>query len=166
MTRKKSVHIQYRCNHRRPKYIVHVSNNVTFFFFLQSVAGWIRGCGTHGYGGLYMSANITTEQIHGSQLPSQYLYKEYMKFNVCKIELFLKPVHSPDTSFSINAITMLPSSLQHLALSINFTCPYTPCSVWLGISSFLSQYYISCPLAVPPSQRQVSLHHLLPGTLQ
>lgn len=37
----------------RPNYIVHVSNNITFFpKYFWSVVGWIRWCGTHGYGGL------------------------------------------------------------------------------------------------------------------
>lgn len=40
--KKKSVQVQYRCNDRRPNYIVHIYNNITifkkkFFFDLQLV---------------------------------------------------------------------------------------------------------------------------------
>lgn len=39
--KKKSVHVQYTCNRRRPNYIVHVSNKVIFFpKYFQSVGGW------------------------------------------------------------------------------------------------------------------------------
>lgn len=139
MTRKKPVHVQYGRNHCRPKYIllVPIGNNVTSFF--QSLVGWIRGCGTHGYGGPYKSSNFTTEKIHGSQLSFQYLYKEYIKFNVCKLNFLFKTSAFSWYFFSINAITMLPSRLKHLCeLSVNFTCcPYTPCSV---SSEFLHSY--------------------------
>lgn len=31
MTKRKSIYILYRCNHHRPNYIDHISNNITLF---------------------------------------------------------------------------------------------------------------------------------------